>query len=197
MYDAGNMLNFLKKCLKIISKQRVLFVLLNWLFFVTMLLAPFFISNHYVESEDGFFNSSLVRDNALLMVLNIFLFNLLVSAFALMTLTGFLFFAISGVFFLVRAWFWGALLNGLSTMHLLIVLPTLILEGEGYVLAALAGIDVGLSWLRPQSVFKEEGLSRRDAFKRALMECGYIYVLVVFFLFVAAIVETITLIFLG
>jgi hypothetical protein len=190
------MLGLLKRCVAIISEQRVLFVLLNWLFFGTMLLTPFFAPSQYVEPNEKFFNDLSARDNMLLAMLNIFFFNLLVSAFALVTLTGFLFFGIPVVFLLIRAWLWGALLNCISTTHLLIALPTLVLEGEGYVLATLAGVSVGLSWLKPQWVFKEK-LSRLDAFKRALREFGYIYVLVVIFLFAAAIVETMTLVLIG
>jgi len=191
------MLELLKNSVVIVSKQRVLFVLLNWLFFGTMLFASFFTQRQIMEFNSDSLDDFSMKDNVFLVMLKIFSFNLLVSAFVLVTLTGFLFFGISVVFLLVRAWLWGALLNGISTAHLLIVFPTLVLEGEGYVLAALAGVSVGLSWLKPQWVFKEEKLSRLDAFKRALKEFGYIYVLVVIFLLAAAIVETTALTFIS
>jgi len=88
---------------------------------------------------------------------------------------------------------WGVLLNGLLTSQFLAAFPTLILEGEGYVLAALAGVNLGLSLLKPEWAYKGEGLSRLEAVKRALKDCAYTYVLVAIFLFVAAVVETVTI----
>ena len=76
----------------------------------------------------------------------------------------------------------------------LAALPTLALEGEGYVLAALAGVNLGLAWLKPKWAYRGEDLSRSEAVNKALKECARIYVFVAVFLFVAAVVETITLI---
>jgi len=75
---------------------------------------------------------------------------------------------------------------------LLIILGTNI----GYVLAALAGVILGLSWLKPRSVYPGAELSRYEAVRRASRECMRIYVLVVLVLFIAAVVETVTLVFL-
>jgi uncharacterized membrane protein SpoIIM required for sporulation len=79
----------------------------------------------------------------------------------------------------------------------LAALPTLILEGEAYVLAALAGVNIGLSWLTPNWVYKQEkeSLSRSEALRRAFRQSAYVYVFVVILLLAAAIVETLTLVF--
>jgi uncharacterized membrane protein SpoIIM required for sporulation len=71
------------------------------------------------------------------------------------------------------------------------------LEGEAYVLAALAGVNLGMSWLKPSWVYKKEqnGFSRSEALRKAFMDCGYVYVFVVVLLLAAAIVETLTLVF--
>lgn len=64
------------------------------------------------------------------------------------------------------------------------------------VLAALAGFNLGLSWLKPKWAYRGEAeLSRSEAIKQAFRDCGGIYVVVALFLLVAAIVEIITLIF--
>jgi uncharacterized membrane protein SpoIIM required for sporulation len=75
----------------------------------------------------------------------------------------------------------------------LVSLPTLILEGEAYVLAALSGVILGLSWLKPKWIYKNGALNRSEAFKHAFGECARICVLVVILLLVGTIVETTTL----
>jgi len=158
-----------------------------------MLVASFLAQAGFVWLSNGPTHIIETGDDLPLIILNIFFSNIVLSAFVMVTLTGFVFFGLSAVFLLMRAWMWGVLLNGLSTSEFLFVLPTLVLEGEGYVLAALAGVNLGLSWLKPQWAYKEEGLSRQEAVKRALKDCAHMYILVAAFLFVAAVVEAITI----
>jgi len=131
------------------------------------------------------------------MFLGIFLFNLCVSAFVVVTLPGIVLFPLSAVFLLYRAVLWGFLLNALPTWPFLAVLPTVVLEGEGYVFSAAVGTVVGASWIKPDWVFKDGELSRIDAFKRALKEGLRGYVFVAVLLLVAAVVETATIMFLS
>jgi hypothetical protein len=126
--------------------------------------------------------------NGLLLFLFIFLFNLTFSAFAFITLPGFIFFPISAATLAYRAILWGLLLYLLPSTACLILLPVVLLEGEGYVLAALAGTLTGFSWVRPA-----RGSSRLEAFKKALKKCSQAYVIVAAFLCVAAVVETATI----
>jgi hypothetical protein len=109
------------------------------------------------------------------------------------TLPGFVFFPLSVVFLGFRAFLWGLLVFQLPTWALLIALPTILLEGEGYVFAAVAGTVVGTSWLKPQWLFGGENMRRIDSLKRALRECFSLYIVVIVLLFVAAIVETTTI----
>jgi hypothetical protein len=127
------------------------------------------------------------------MIVNIFFFSLIVSAFCVVTLPGLVFFAFPAVILALRVALWGATINQLPTPQFLAAFPTLILEGEGYVVASMAGIILGLSWLKPELAYKGEGLSRLKALKKALKECVYMYVLVTMILLVAAIVESITI----
>lgn len=173
-------------------------IVLNWLFFGGVLVGAFLAQYDYegvgvlpTESDVSFIS----RDNWALLLFGIFLWNLAVSGFGLITLSGLILFVLPVAFLFFRALLWGALLSTLSTAGLLIAFPTLILKGEGYVLCGVAGVSLGLSWISPKRAYGEHGLSRLDSLKRAFGDCVGIYVLVVLFLFVAAVVEALSLIF--
>jgi len=190
---------FLRSGFSVVSRWGWVLVGLNWLFFGLIVVGSLLV-------EAGVFGVSVWPfgevapveiSNPVLLFGFIFVFNLALSGFALMTLTGVLFFGLSIFFLGFRGFLWGTLAAGLSTPMFLAALPTLILEGEAYVLAALAGVNLGLSWFQPKWVYKEEkdGLSRSEALRRALRESAYVYVFVVALLFAAAILETMTLVF--
>lgn len=75
----------------------------------------------------------------------------------------------------------------------LVSIPTLILEGEAYALAAVAGTIVGASWLMPKRLYRQEDITRTQAFREALKESLRLYVLVIVLLLVAATAEAVTL----
>jgi len=190
---------FFKSCFSLISRRSLLFVTMNALYFGSITVGAFIAQfqslpfYEWTSSERVF-----VGDWGLpVMILVIFLSNLVVSAFFLVTLTGLVFFALSVVVLLVRGVFWGALLNQLPTPQFLLAMPTFVLEGEGYVLASLAGVILGLSWLKPGWAYGQESLSRLKSFEKAWKDCVRIYVLVTVFLFVAAVVEGVTIVQLG
>jgi len=124
-------------------------MVLNWLFFGFIVIGAFLRQSGYVSvfrwpvGEEVF---QLQTGNMVVTVVSIFLFNLFLSGFLVVTLTGLLFFVLPVVFLCVRGFLWGLLLSGLSSSQFLSALPTVILEGEGYVLAALVGVVLGLSW---------------------------------------------------
>ena len=191
------MWDFVKACVSAVSRRELLLVVLNTLFFGVMLVGAFLGQSGYVGVYDWPMGEEIFHleiRNVAVMVVIIFLFNLVLSGFVLVTLSGLAFFVLPAGLLLIRALLWGVLLSGLPTTRFLAALPTLILEGEGYVFAGVAGVNLGLSWLRPEWVYRGEGLSRLDSLKRALKDCGLIYVLVAVFLLVAAIVETATII---
>jgi hypothetical protein len=129
-----------------------------------------------------------LQGNVFLMFLFIFCFNLAVAAFGVVTLPGFLFFPLSAVLLTLRAVLWGLLLTPLPMGLFLDVLPTLMLEGEAYVLAAAVGMTVGYSWLR-----RSADVSRYERFKSALKRSMSAYILVILFLIAAAAVESATI----
>jgi len=123
-----------------------------------------------------------------LMFLFIFCFNLAISAFAAVTLPGFLFFPLSAALVTFRAALWGLILSPLPQGLFLVALPTLVLEGEAYVLAAAVGTTVGYSWLmRPTEFFRPRAFI--GAFKRDVPA----YVFVILLLLAAAAVESATI----
>jgi hypothetical protein len=128
------------------------------------------------------------------MVLSIFIYNVALSAFVAVTLPGFVFFPLSTAFLLYRAAIWGLLLHCQPTWVLLVALPALVFEGEGYVFAAVAGSVVGISWLRPKWLGSGEGLPRFAALKKALKECLIMYLPVVALIFCAATIESLVLV---
>lgn len=193
----GIMWGFLRDCLGVIAKRALLLVALNCLFFVSLLIGAFAAEAGSVRFSVwpvGAEVFSLEANNAALLLISIFLFNLVLSGFALLTLTGAGLFVLPFGLLLLRAFLWGMLLDGLSTPVFLVALPTIVLEGEGYVLAALAGIVLGLSWLKPKWVYPGGELSRLEAIRRSLGECIRTYVWVFVVLLLGAIVETLTLI---
>jgi len=194
-FIGGYLLDFLRECFSVVFRRGWVLVVLNWLFFGFIVVGGLVGQAGVVQVYTWPFGEifPIEMSDSFLMFGFIFLFNLVLSGFVLVTLTGLGFFGLSLFFLCFRAFLWGLLLNGLSTPLYLVALPTLILEGEGYILTALAGVNLGLSWLKPKWAYRDEDLSRLEAVKRALKECAYIYVLVAALLLVAAVVETVTL----
>jgi len=193
------MSNFWRSLFSVVWRRVWFLIVLNWLFFGFIVVGGLLVQAGVVEVYAWPFGEVFPVEAAdpLFLVGFIFVFNLVLSGFVLVTLTGFAFFGLSLFFLCLRAFLWGTLLSGLSTPLFLVALPTLILEGEGYVLAALAGVVLGISWLKPNWVFREadEDLSRSEAVKRTLKECARIYVLAALILLIAAVVETATVVF--
>lgn len=127
------------------------------------------------------------------MFAGIFVFNLVLSAFVVVTLSGVVFFPLSVAFLVFRAVLWGLLFYTLSASAFAVALPTLVLEGEAYVVAAVAGTVVGISWVKPSWLFKKKELSRFESLKMALNEAKHLYMAVMLLLLAAAIIETITI----
>lgn len=161
-----------------------MFAFLNGLFFVVVLVSALVASLVFVPPplEEGvvWVPSGLFGGSWVL-------------TFLFVTLPGLGFFGLSAVSLSFRGVVWGFLLTFTPTAQFLAALPTIILEGEAYVLAAVAGTVLGLSWLKPNWAFRRENVSRREALGKAFRECVHLYVLVVVVLFVAALVETLTL----
>ena len=192
------MWRFLSDSLSVVSKRLFFLMVLNLLFFGGIVAGALLgrlglVDLYWWPFGERILNREVVFSSWL--VLEIFFFNLVVSGFVLLTLSGMVFFPVSLAFLMIRVLLWGMLLNQLSTSLLLAVLPTLILEGEAYVIAAVAGVTVGLSWLRPSWAYKGQNLSRKEAFRMAVIECGRMYVLVAMLLLVGAVVETVTIVY--
>jgi len=127
------------------------------------------------------------------LAVEIFVWNFVLSAFVLLGVLGAVFFGFPLVILVYRGLLWGFMLQFVPTDKFFLVLPTLFLEGLGYVLAGVAGITVGLAWLWPKLVFPGKDFSRSDALAEAFVDGLGIFVLVAIVLLVAAVVEVATI----
>jgi hypothetical protein len=191
------LLGFLDSVINVLSKRAKLVAIFNVAYFcsifIVVLIAqflfppPVYLDEPLAESL-GFFGNDWFT-----IFVVIFVFNLIVSAFVVVTLPGMLFFPLSVAFLVLRAVLWGLLVYSLPSWFFLVVLPTVAVEGEAYVVAAVIGTVIGLSWVRPDWMFKDEKLSRLGALKVTLREGMHLYAVVVLLLLAAAIIETVTM----
>jgi len=189
---------FLVSCLSVLRERSLFFALINLVYFGAVIVGGFLAQYTSffpppVPGEEGVW---VVAEVSPLLVLDIFAWNFFLSAFLLLTLSGVVFFVLPFVVIVWRGLLWGFMLNFLSTDRFFAVLPTVFLEGEGYVLAAVAGVVLGLSWLWPRLVYPGKGLSRKDALKKAFGEAGRLFVLIGILLFVAAVIEAVSILLL-
>jgi hypothetical protein len=152
------------------------------------LIAGFVLAPSVYYGQPVYVFPQFLYGSVLLMFLFIFCFNLAIGAFAVVTLPGFLFFPLSAALLTFRAVLWGLILSPLPQGLFLVALPTLVLEGEAYVLAAAVGTTVGYSWLtRPKDLTRSKAFT--DTFKRDVSA----YVFVILLLLTAAAVESATI----
>ncbi len=125
-----------------------------------------------------------------LKIIYTFLFNLIFGALLSTTIPGLIFF-LPILINIYRAWFVGVVFYGFTSSLVggLIFLITLVFEFGGYILSSVAGIVIGLSILFPGRY----GRDRREAIGTALREAGYIYIMVIIFLFLGAVWEMTTI----
>jgi len=182
---------------KLISSRGRLLALMNFVFFASVfavaIASELLLPPRLYSGWQARFPEIIIGNNFLIVLLGIFLSNLVLSAFVVVTLPGFVFFPISIAMLLFRGFLWGVFLAFQPTWLLLAAIPTVVLEGEGYALAAVAGTVVGVSWLKSKWIFNDENITRVEAFQKGLKECLVIYLLVGTILLVAAIIETVTL----
>lgn len=186
---------FFESCVLSLFRRSSLFLAVNVLYFGFILVGAVVVQFPGVVVYEWLMNESVldVAADPLSLGAGIFLFNLVVSGLFLTTFSGLVFFVLPFGVVLWRALAWGTLIAQLPSPEFFAALPTFVLEGEGYVIAAVAGVILGLSWLKPDWVFRGENLSRKQALTAAMKECLHLYVFVVVLLLVAAVVETVTL----
>lgn len=123
-----------------------------------------------------------------------FFINLLAGTFLVLTLPSVIFPPLAGVVAAYRAALWGLLLSPVSpelrqpmVLHSL----TLLLEGQGYILAVFAGLAAFKGWLKPETFGKNKRLS---GYWQGWREAFPVYFLVILVLAVAAVYEAVTVI---
>lgn len=123
----------------------------------------------------------------ILKIIYTFIFNLTVGAFLTTTAPGAIFF-LPYIISVLRAWSIGVIFYGLLSNPIMVIAfyGTFILEFGAYVLSAAVGIDIGLSILIPS---RKKMTKRKDAFKVALVDAFYLYLLIATLLLLGAIWE--------
>jgi hypothetical protein len=184
--------------LEVLFARWKLWTLMNFLFFGCVLVVAFvssllFSPVPYLSSSTRF-PATFPGDNFVLMFLSIFVSNLVLSAFLVVSLPGFALFPLSTAFLVFRGLIWGTLLYRDPTWLVLVAKPTLVFEGMAYSLAAVSGTIVGASWIKPGWVYREENFARNVAVRKAFKESLSLYVLIAIILLMAAIVEAATLV---
>jgi hypothetical protein len=191
------LLFFLNSIIAVLSERVKLVAIFNIVYFcsifIVVLIAQFVFPPPVYLDEPLAESLVIFGNDWFTIFVGIFVFNLVLSAFVVVTLPGMLFFPLSVAFLVFRAVLWGLLLYPLPSYFFLVVLPTVAAEGEAYVVAAVVGTVAGLSWIKPNRVFKEEALSRWKALKMALKEGLHLYKVVVLLLLAAAIIEAVTI----
>ncbi len=184
-------------CLNVLSARWKFIAFMNLVFFgcafgvasAFEFLSP---SAPYLGLSNAF-HEMLSGSGFLLLLLSIFLSNLVLSSFIVVSVPGIVFFPLSTAFLVYRGVIWGLFLHQLPTWVVLVAMPTVVLEGSGYSLAAVAGTLAGASWIKPKWVYAEENLTRNEAFRKALKEFLSLYFFVAIILLVAATAEAATL----
>ena len=128
-------------------------------------------------------------------IATIFAFNSILGSFLAITVLNLV--GLGTLVFIYRPIMWGLIYAPTSpsaAVLLIAVIPTLILEGIAYVIAFTASLDFVLAIAKPKSLGEE---SRFKAWKKAWIYNLKSYVLVLIMLLVAAVVESITLVFLA
>jgi len=119
-----------------------------------------------------------------------FLVILFLGSLLSITLPGLVFMTIPMA--LYRAILWGIMFPATMLKGYLMALPVILLEGEGYAVAMVPGINLSLSLLKPEKLYGTR--SRREALAVALREIVPYYVLVALVLLAAAFTEVFTVI---
>lgn len=183
---------------EVLSARWKLLALMNFLFFgcvfVVALASSLLVPRVLYLGSSTRFPVMFLGNNFVLVFLSIFVSNLVLSAFIVVSLPGFALFPLSTAFLVFRGLIWGTLLYRDPTWLVLVATPTLVFEGVAYSLAAVSGTIVGASWIKPNWIYPEEDLTRNEATRKALKESVSLYVFVVIILLIAAIVEATTLV---
>ena len=149
------------------------------------------VGNQFSTALPGLFQAISAGD-LIKVIVTIFAFNSILGSFLAITLLNLI--GLGTLVFIYRPLMWGLVYAPTSphtAMLLLFVIPTLILEGIAYVIAFTASLDFILAIAKPKSLGEE---SRFKAWKKAWVYNLKSYVLVLIMLFVAAVVESVTLV---
>ena len=148
------------------------------------------VGSGFTSFTPGLFQA-IDAGQAITIILMIFVINSIFGTFLLITLPNII--CLGTLTFIFRPLLWGIIyapINPQETILLVSAIPTMIIEGLAYIIAFVASIDLFLAILNPVKLDED---SRFKALKKAALYNLKSYVLVLMVLFIAAIVETVTI----
>lgn len=204
------MKNLIKSAWELVKENRKAYIAINVAYYGLVIIFMIYIAFNQKLQESlleqvgavfmtgplSFVGQSYLNARIFTAIASTFLVNLLIGSFGTITLPS-LVIPFSGLLVgLYRAVLWGLLLSPAHPDLRLVMIPhslTLLLEGQGYILAILAAYLQGRAFLWPKTVNAETHLK---GYWEGLKKTGKIYTLVTLILVIAAIYEVIEVVIL-
>lgn len=204
------MKNLIKSAWELVKKNRKAYITINVAYYGLVIIFMIYIAFNqklqdslleqvgaaFMTGPLSFVGQSYLNARILTAIASTFLINLLIGSFGTITLPS-LVIPFSGFLVgLYRAIMWGLLLSPAHPDLRLVMIPhslTLLLEGQGYILAILAAYLQGRAFLWPKTVSAETHIK---GYWEGLKQTVKIYTLVTLILVVAAIYEVIEVVIL-
>ncbi|MBV9258316.1 MAG: hypothetical protein JO215_09885 [Ktedonobacteraceae bacterium] len=202
-----------RKSLQVIQENRALYVWCNGGYYglmlvtmLAMLAAPQIQEQYLAQSRTqvgieghvlSIVDATYISGSVLGAASVTFLINFFVGTLLFFTLPSILFPPAAIFLGAYRAIFWGVLYSPASAVirqpHMLWTAGTLLLEGQGYILAIFAALVAFKGWLKP-ALYQQEG--RLAGYWQGLKKAMPIYIPVILILALASVYEAVTVIYL-
>ena len=124
--------------------------------------------------------------------IGIVVFQLLFGGFLVASLSGMLLFPLPVGILAYHAFCLGLILWAVPSSMFWPLMLAFFLEGEAFVLGALGGILVGISWMMPSLLYGRERYSRKETLVKSLTDSACFYLLAITLLIAAAVVEALS-----
>jgi hypothetical protein len=137
---------------------------------------------------------ALMRRDLLTAIVFTFIHNLIYPALLISTCGGLLILPL-----ILNVWQYfilGIVFSPTNPIHVFVLtlsFPILLMETESYVFASVVGLNLALGLIKPNLLYKDMKLTRKQALRRSLTACAAVYVWIITILLVSAIIEIFTL----
>ena len=206
----ATLVKWFRRALSVVGRYRRAYVIINLAYYGLVAIAMTFVTFH-PEIQDALIQSvaasfsqgplagvaaAYMGGHVLQSMAMTFAFNFFVGSVVVLMAPSMLV-PFAGLFIgLVRATLWGLLLAPTTPQLQAVMIPhtlTLLIEGQGYVLAILGAWILGRAFTSPSSVAAD---SWREGYARGLRNAAQVYLLVAAVLAIAAVYEALEVIYL-